>query len=159
MCNKLHRQPYLVKNYAMFGMKKDAFNIAIAKKFTPIAGWKVRKYRKEKNMFAEKLAIIFHETYERLAPRFGYETRPETRKFDKNSPNGRLMIAVCEEVLQHLFKNAVFCSPDQFAEELINDSQQQIEEVKCPFCNKSFYIEEGQKTVICIHCHKIIERK
>lgn len=28
------------------------------------------------------LAKQFHDTYERLAPSFGYETRPETRDFD-----------------------------------------------------------------------------
>lgn len=43
----------------------------------------------------EVLARRFHETYEQLAPSFGYETRPETREFDPASPNGRLMIAVC----------------------------------------------------------------
>lgn len=44
---------------------------------------------------AESLARQFHEAYERLAPQFGYETRTETRQFDPESPNGRLMIAVC----------------------------------------------------------------
>ena len=43
----------------------------------------------------EALAVLFHETYERLAPQFGYETRTETRQFDPTSQNGRLMIAVC----------------------------------------------------------------
>lgn len=41
------------------------------------------------------LAIKFHETYERLAPEFGYETRPDTKVFDPESKNGRLMVAVC----------------------------------------------------------------
>jgi len=53
-------------------------------------------------MNATELAILFHETYERLAPQFGYETRTETRKFDETTPNGRLMVAVCEEVLRRL---------------------------------------------------------
>lgn len=44
------------------------------------------------------LAEKFHDAYERLAPSFGYETRIETRKFDPESPNGRLMIAVVSEV-------------------------------------------------------------
>lgn len=48
---------------------------------------------------AEVLARQFHEAYERLAPLFGYETRPETREFDPNSMNGKLMIAVCDELL------------------------------------------------------------
>ena len=47
------------------------------------------------------LAKRFHDTYERLAPSFGYETRTETREFDPDSPNGRLMIAVCAEVMGH----------------------------------------------------------
>jgi hypothetical protein len=46
----------------------------------------------------EALARRFHETYERLAPSFGYETRQETREFDPTTPNGRLMIAVCTEL-------------------------------------------------------------
>ncbi len=46
------------------------------------------------------LAILFHETYERLAPHFGYETRPETKAFDPASKNGKLMIATCGEILK-----------------------------------------------------------
>jgi hypothetical protein len=46
-----------------------------------------------------KWAILFHETYERLAPKFGYETRKEYRDFDSSSNNGQLMIAVCSEVI------------------------------------------------------------
>lgn len=49
-----------------------------------------------------KLAQLFHDTYERLAPRFGYETNPETRRFDKTSLNGKLMIAVCKTLLFEL---------------------------------------------------------
>lgn len=44
------------------------------------------------------LARRFHEVYERLAPSFGYETRTETRVFDSESKNGRLMVAVCAEI-------------------------------------------------------------
>ena len=60
-------------------------------------------------MTAEELARWLHDTYERLAPEFGYETRAETRQFDPTTPNGRLMIAVCGE-LQKLF--------DEWAQEL-----------------------------------------
>lgn len=52
---------------------------------------------------AESLARDFHDTYERLAPSFGYETRPETRRFDRESSNGRLMVAVCGEILSRHF--------------------------------------------------------
>jgi hypothetical protein len=44
---------------------------------------------------ALSLAIRFHDTYERLAPSFGYETRTDTKVFDPESKNGRLMVAVC----------------------------------------------------------------
>lgn len=46
----------------------------------------------------ERLAHLFHDTYERLASSFGYETRTDTRQFDPATPNGRLMIAVCSEI-------------------------------------------------------------
>lgn len=46
------------------------------------------------------LATRFHEAYERLAPSFGYETREETRTFDPESKTGRLMVAVCGEILR-----------------------------------------------------------
>ena len=47
---------------------------------------------------SEELARAFHEVYERLAPEYGYETRSDTKAFNPDSPNGRLMIAVCAEV-------------------------------------------------------------
>jgi hypothetical protein len=55
---------------------------------------------------AEMLARDFHETYERLAPSFGYETRKETRQFDPSTPNGCLMIAVCSALLRKLQQGA-----------------------------------------------------
>jgi len=49
-----------------------------------------------------ELATLVHTTYKQLAPIFGYQTRPETRIFDPMSPNGRLMVAVCGAIQQHL---------------------------------------------------------
>lgn len=49
-------------------------------------------------MTPAELARKFHDTYERLAPSFGYETRLDTKMFDPESKNGKLMIAVCAEV-------------------------------------------------------------
>ncbi len=49
-----------------------------------------------------ELAIQFHNIYEKLAPDFGYETRKETKQFNAESPNGKLMIAVCGEILKLL---------------------------------------------------------
>ena len=44
------------------------------------------------------LAKFIHDAYERMAPQYGYATREDTRVFDHESPNGRLMAAVCEEL-------------------------------------------------------------
>ena len=41
----------------------------------------------------------FHECYERLAPQYGYETRKDTRVFDPESQNGKLMCAVMESIV------------------------------------------------------------
>lgn len=50
----------------------------------------------------EQLAQRFHDTYERLAPSFGYETRKESKVEWTNVPenNRQLMIAVATEVLK-----------------------------------------------------------
>lgn len=72
-----YKDPYSPEGYAL---AVEAWNGA--KKMSPI-----------------KLAERFHETYERLAPLFGYETREETPEFVPGSPNGKLMVAVCYEIL------------------------------------------------------------
>lgn len=54
----------------------------------------------------QRLTRQFHDMYEGLAPRFGYETRPETRKFDPDSTNGELMQAVCAEIARLLLEEA-----------------------------------------------------
>ena len=41
----------------------------------------------------------FHDLYEKYAPDFGYETRKDTKQFDPETPNGRLMTKVCNEVI------------------------------------------------------------
>lgn len=48
---------------------------------------------------SEQIARQFHDVYERLALQFGYETREDTKVFDPQSKNGRLMIAVCAQVI------------------------------------------------------------
>lgn len=53
-------------------------------------------------MAPEELAQKFHETYERLAPDFGYKTREASAVPWKDVPeqNKKLMIAVCTEILE-----------------------------------------------------------
>ena len=45
-----------------------------------------------------ELAKKFHNAYESLAHSFGYETRKDTKAFDPESSNGKLMIAVCQKI-------------------------------------------------------------
>lgn len=47
---------------------------------------------------AVEIAKQFHLTYERLAPKFGYKTREDTKDFDPDTPNGKLMIAVITQL-------------------------------------------------------------
>jgi hypothetical protein len=55
-------------------------------------------------MTPEQLAQLFHETYEKLAPDFGYKTREASAKpwADVPEQNKQLMIAVAGEVLKFL---------------------------------------------------------
>jgi len=52
-------------------------------------------------MMAEEIAKQFHETYERLAPEFNYETRLQSRVPWEDVPkeNRELMIAVVEDLI------------------------------------------------------------
>jgi hypothetical protein len=54
---------------------------------------------------AESLAQKFHETYERLAPQFSYQTRKASAVPWENVPenNKKLMIAVAKEILRDRF--------------------------------------------------------
>jgi len=51
---------------------------------------------------AEELAHRFHDTYERLAPQFNYDTRVESRVTWQDVPanNKALMVAVVMELFQ-----------------------------------------------------------
>lgn len=53
-----------------------------------------------------ELAKKFHEAYERLAPSFGYVTRQDTKEFNPDSTNGKLMTVVCEEICTQVEKEA-----------------------------------------------------
>ena len=41
----------------------------------------------------------FHDTYEKLSKEYNYETKKETRVFDINSSNGKLMYATVNEII------------------------------------------------------------
>lgn len=55
---------------------------------------------------ALSMARQFHDTYERLAPSYGYKTRPETMVFNPDTPNGRLMIQTCREIMHRVAEMA-----------------------------------------------------
>ena len=52
----------------------------------------------------EENARQFHNLYEKYAPEFSYETRKDTKEFDPKSPNGQLMIKVCNEIISQAEK-------------------------------------------------------
>lgn len=91
----------------------------------------------------EALARVFHDTYERLAPSFGYETREDTKQFDAATPNGRLMIAVCSEIITALALRAP-ASGDASGEGVADNIRR---ECPVPFC-----ITYGCQGAIAPHC-------
>ena len=50
----------------------------------------------------KEYVIKFHNTYEKLAPNYGYETRKDTKELDFNSNNGKLMYATINEIITPL---------------------------------------------------------
>lgn len=46
----------------------------------------------------------FHDTYEKLASEYTYETREDTKVFDINSNNGKLMYATINEIVSPILK-------------------------------------------------------
>lgn len=67
------------------------------------------------------IAIEFHQTYERMAVDRGFVTRDDTKVFEPDSPNGRLMIAVCHEV---------GCKIRKESENRIKDLEDHLERLK-----------------------------
>ena len=52
----------------------------------------------------KKYTQMFHNTYEMLSPKFNYETRKDTKKFDFDTPNGKLMYATVEKIILPILK-------------------------------------------------------
>jgi hypothetical protein len=75
---------------------------------------------------AEALARMFHESYERLADVAGYETRLETRSFNLESPNGRLMVLVCAEIRKALLSAGAVAAPQP----VVDVNQQLVEALR-----------------------------
>jgi hypothetical protein len=58
-------------------------------------------------MSPEEMARKFHETYEHLAPMYGYKTRKGSRVAweDLSEPLRQLMVATCREIIISLEKD------------------------------------------------------
>ena len=69
----------------------------------------------------KEYTLKFHKYYERLAPNYGYETRKDTKEFDFNSNNGKLMYATVSEIISPLL---------QKVEQLENIRKEAIEYIK-----------------------------
>ena len=75
---------------------------------------------------AEFVARQFHETYERLAPTFGYETRRESRTPWSQVPehNRSLMIATARELLDEgVIRVADVRKEERFPIPIMEDSE------------------------------------
>jgi len=91
-----------------FGKKVEPFLCDKCKrKIFDWKGWVIEN--QPKNIKAEELARTFHKEYEKLASRFNYETRKETKGDWENLPNNnkQLMIAVAEAVMDKYFKGQI----------------------------------------------------
>lgn len=99
-----------------------------------------------------ELARFFHETYERLAPTFGYETRPDTKDFSPSSRNGQLMTAVCTEVLnvlQHCETSVTrHQTPNQRAKDTISTMRSMLISGELLYCNEIRLPAEAAKNLL-----------
>ena len=51
-----------------------------------------------------KITKKFHDTYEKLSKEYNYETREDTKVFDINSNNGKLMYVTVNEIVSPILK-------------------------------------------------------
>lgn len=47
----------------------------------------------------ENITILFHDTYEEVSKKYGYQTREDTKVFDMESPNGKTMYETVEKIM------------------------------------------------------------
>jgi hypothetical protein len=103
--------------------------------------------KKPKELDWEKVAFLFHNTYEGLAPKFGYETRKDTKAFDTKSQNGQLMIATCKAVVSHFLT--------QQRTELLEEIRELID--SCYWISGTNYVVNGKQEKM-ISKSEIIEK-
>ena len=78
----------------------------------------------------------FHNTYEKLSKEYSYETREDTKVFDINSNNGKLMYATVNEIVSPILeenqelKSQLAGTTHCFDEEEHEKLKKQLEELK-----------------------------
>jgi cytolysin (calcineurin-like family phosphatase) len=87
----------------------------------------------------------FHDTYEKLASEYAYKTREDTKVFNINSNNGKLMYATINEIVSPILKE------NQELKKQLHDASIQIQEliekdIWCPSnCEKLEKLEQENK--------------
>lgn len=94
----------------------------------------------------------FHDTYEKLASEYTYETREDTKVFDINSNNGKLMYATVNEIvspileenqkLKSQLKGTTHCFDEEEHEKLKKQLEEWGHHLKC---SKEMLDIQGQK--------------
>lgn len=94
----------------------------------------------------EEAPELFHDLYETLAPAYGYETRPETKVFDRKSVNGKLMTAVSCEVVA-LSESRIIEAIREWAESNFHAGQS-ASEVGSEYATPRHYERDGRNEVL-----------
>lgn len=87
----------------------------------------------------------FHDTYEKLASEYAYKTREDTKVFDINSNNGKLMYATVNKIVSPILKE------NQDVKKQLHDASIQIQEliekdIWCPSnCEKLEKLQQENK--------------
>lgn len=72
----------------------------------------------------------FHDTYEKLSKEYNYETRKETRVFDINSSNGKLMYATVNEIISPILEeNQELKEKIEKIREIVENSDWRLDDV------------------------------
>ena len=81
----------------------------------------------------------FHDMYEKLASEYNYETREDTKVFDVNSNNGKLMYATVNEIVSPILKeNKQLKANWNKIKEYINEA------------NKDLYWTNNYDDILCV---------
>ena len=87
-------------------------------------------------MLPHELAVLFHSTYERLAPAFGWRTKKGCNVPFEQLPqrNKALMLATCQTVLNALQEQSSPALPAH------NNARDEILPGQCPTCHGCGYV-------------------